>query len=737
MREFNEISFIECYNIHNVDYLLSSGRKHLTELIKKNNPEKHRNAGESTKDYSGRVYNLLKRIKKSGDGSIIVKYKHGTDKTEGRNFSKCLAIQGIPTNIKNFIVNPEWKDYDMVNCFPVLLLHLARKSTTLDNDDVKHLSHYVNNRELVLEKYGLTKNDIIMTLFKDNARPTNPHLRELNNELKNIKKNLVENSNVKTTNTKNPISSIVSHLLNILESEILYSVFKKHPNRDIALCFDGFMSGEDIEVSELDEITKEYGIKWKIKDTTTDIIVPDNFEYDEFKIEKTTFEEDNHKILTPFHYMCRIDGEWIPTNHTTLEQRNAEMPKFDDGKVPFIKKWCSDPSIKTFDKIQFNPYNKNPDPTRTNVFNTFVPLTRIDAPIGGDYTDFIDNYFNVLLYNLCERNDEMTMYLKKYIAHMIQYPEQLPETIVYIRGNQGIGKDSLIMLFTRLINNENYTITVDDPRRIFGQFNKDASEKLMICINELSPKDATEYENKIKSFSTKVVVKVEHKGINGTTGVKNCARLFVLSNNIEIVPLTHSSRREFVIEGYAPSECKDECKLFWDKLYEYIENDTAINHLFHYLNNINLDGFNTRHFKRGRFYSTLAESSIPPIITFLYKMNYDELSSHQDGDTLITHTDFAVDYNEYCIDNNAKHKKLSHAKIETALNDVKHLVRKTKLNASHKGQKRTMFWKFNKDVLINYIKQVYYQYEYKVDELDEKDIKKPQKTNECKIKDDL
>ena len=736
MKEFNEMKFIECFNIHNVDYLLSKGKKHLTDLVKQNKPEKNRNPSESIGSYVDRIYTLLKRIKKT-DGSIIVEYKHGEGKTEGRNFSRSLSIQGIPTNIKNFIVSSDWKDYDMVNCFPTLLLHLANQSTTLDTNDTINLKHYVDNRELVCEKHGLSKNDIIMTLFKDNARPKTPYLKTLNKELQNIKFKLTENSNITTTNTKNPISSIISQMLNILESTILYSVFQKFPSVEKALCFDGFMSGEDIDIEDLNTLTQSYGVKWKIKDTTTDIIVPDDYVYDEFTVLKTSFEEDNHKIRHPFHYLCKVAGKYEIFNQLHLEQENAPMPTFDEGKTTFIKKWTTCPTIKTFDTVAFNPYNKNPDPTPPNIWNRFVPLTRVDAPVNGDYTEFITEYFDVLMYNLCERDTDMAKFLKNYLAHMIQYPEVLPETIVYIRGNQGIGKDTLMNIITRLIDNDTYTRVIDDPMRLFGQFNKDASEKLAICINELSPKDAREFENKIKSFSTKHTISVEHKGINGTTEVKNCARLFVMSNDINIAKLSISSRREFIIEGHPPSNSQTECVRFWDTLYKYIKDDNAINALFQHLNRLPLKDFNPRQFKRGRFYSSLMESNIPPIINFLYKLDYTTLNTYTDGDTVIPLKDFAEEYNKYCTDNNARHKKLSHGKIETALNDVKHLINKIKLKKPDDDSKRCQYWKFNHTLLLEYIKEHHYKYEYKVEEIDEDGIQSPKTKTSCLIKDCL
>ena len=734
MKEFNEISFFESYTPAHIQYLISQGKPLIKELVGKNKPEKNRETDETTKEYVDRIYNFLLKINKNGGDCLMVNYKHGEGKTDGRNFSTTLSIQGIPTNIRNFIVRSDWKDYDMVNCHPTLLLYLAEQSTTLDASDTVLLKHYVNNRQLVFDKNNLTKNDITMMMFKDKSRPKNEYLQKFAKELENIKFKLVANSNITTTNTKNPISSTISQMLNILESKILYSVFKAYPNRNIALCFDGFMSGDNIEIEHLNEITKEYGIVWKIKDRSSDITVPEDFVFDSYKIYKKGFEENNHKIVFPLHFMSKVDGIYRVYSQTNFIQNNMNCPKFN--KLPFTTNWFCDPTIKTFDRADFYPYNKNPDKTSANIFNTFIPLSRLDTTPTEDYSDFIKNYFDLLLYNLAERDVDMKDYLKKYIAHMIQYPEILPETIVYIRGEQGIGKDTLIKIINRLINNPTYTITIDDPLQIFGKFNRDASQKLMICINELSPTDAADYENKIKSFSTKETINIEDKGINGTTQIRNVARLFVLSNNIHIAKLSHSSRREFIIEGYAPHTNPDKCNEFWDKLHHYIDDDDCMNALFHHLNNIDLDGFQPRKFKRGQFYSTLMEANIPPIISFLYKMNYNTLQTCEGGDCLITHNEFANDYNAYCSDNNSKHKKLSNRKIETALNEVKQVVIKTKRKCQDDPSKRTLYWKFNKDSLQEYIKNKFYKYEYDITEI-EGEINEPAETDSCKIDESL
>lgn len=733
MKELNEIIFFEEFETYNIDYLLSRGKSFLADLVKQNQPDKNGKAQECNQEYISSIFSFLWKLKQN-EGMIPVRYKHGLNKSSGRNYCKGLGIQSIPRNIKNFIAMSNYTDYDMENCHFALLLYLAGKNKDISVSETVMLEDYVKNRDDILKNHTITKTDVIKTLYKDNARPKNEYLKKFNIELKNIKSKLKESTTTTTTNTDNPISSIISQIINEVESNILLSVYKKINTKMMSLCFDGFMCQEDISLDVLNELTKEYGVVWKIKPTTSDIVVPEDFVYDKYQITMKTFEENNHKIHYPLHFMCKVDGEYREYNQVGLEQLYNNMPRFEDNKIPFTRLWLRDPKIKCFDRVDFNPFNKDPDTTPPNIFNTFVPFSRLENTATENKDDFIKNYFDVLLFNLCERDEEMALFLKKYIAHLIQYPNIQPETIVYIRGDQGIGKDTLIKIIAKLINNKTYSIVVDDPLRIFGRFNKDASEKLMICINELSAQDAAEYENKIKSFSTKEVVDVENKGINGTSSVKNKARVFVLSNNIRIVKLTSSSRREFIVEGFAPSNDSEKCIKFWNELFTQLDDESVIDWLFHHLNNLDLTGFNPKVFKRGKFYSSLMESNIPPIINFLKQIDCEYLDKYKDGSHLYTQSDFAKDYNEYCNEDNTGKRKLSNSYIETALNDVKQYITSNKLTVNGK---RTLCWKFNHTQLIKYIDNKYYKYHQETDSLDEKDIIKKKKKYACEIDDML
>ena len=72
------------------------------------------------------------------------------------------GIQSIPSVFRGLICRNNMTDVDMKNCHPTILHQLCLKY----NVPCKYLSEYVLNRSELLAKNGLTKMDIIKSMFK-------------------------------------------------------------------------------------------------------------------------------------------------------------------------------------------------------------------------------------------------------------------------------------------------------------------------------------------------------------------------------------------------------------------------------------------------------------------------------------------------------------------------------------------------------------------------------------------
>jgi len=725
--------FYETFDLDNVKYLRSLSDKELTDLLKQNSIDKTGKKIKVTVDYIKAIKNYLKRIIKY-EGDVPVKYKYGKECTSGRLFSDGMALQSIPNNIRDCIRDDAYIDYDMINAHPSILLYLAKNNQNINKIQYLLLEKYVNNRDNILLENNFTKQDLLVVLYSDRFNPKYSdinYLKGLFREFSYLKEHLVTDT-TNITNTKNPISSLLCRMICETENNILQSVLKSCVNtpKECALCFDGFLCKENISVESLDKITEQYGVRWKIKPRNNTITVPEDFVADQYLITKAEFEQDNFMVTYPLCFWHKVDGKWRVFKEHDFTTINKILPKIN-GKS-FVSAWLCDPTRLEYNATNFFPYNKNPPANPSNIFNTFVPFTRlehIDDPIIPEFNTFLD-MFNTLVFHLCEQNQVMVDFLMKYIAHMIQYPEILPETIIYLKGPQGIGKDALITVIETLINNTDYLIRSVTLENLFGRFNFAVGNKLCIDINEMTNSDAIKYKEDIKKIATLHTNLIENKGIDGFSKVNNAVRLFIKSNNNKPVCLSESSRREFVVEGSPISKDKNVCIEFFEKFYSLTKKYPEIyNNLFKYFNDMDLKGFDVRNSPRGKLFCHLQTDNVRPIYSWLHTLDVSYKPKHKSGDILYPVSELLTDYNRYCKENSIK-LYLTPSTMNDSLRPLKEFIYQSRTSVKNK---KNNYWRFNEKLLKECIETTYFKNRIELPVIDQKDIIS---TDECEITED-
>ena len=214
-------------------------------------------------------------------------YKKARGSTIGREYVHKFGIQSLQHALRGFLAT-DYTDYDMRNCHPVLLLHLCKQST-INKADYSFISDYVSNRENILDTHSLTKRQICIMINLDNpSKNKNTWLSGFNSQLKIIKDHLIKNEckDITTTNITNPISSRVSKLLGKIENDIITEIMDKYEITNGTKMFDGFLSKQNIPVSELDAMTEKYGVVWVTKPHDLSIEIDDDIIIKETKVEK-------------------------------------------------------------------------------------------------------------------------------------------------------------------------------------------------------------------------------------------------------------------------------------------------------------------------------------------------------------------------------------------------------------------------------------------------------------------
>ena len=641
-----QIKFTETLNVKRCIQVLNLSKSEIKDNFWQKDAFKH---GVHAVEWTSYVHTLKKLLRTAigSNGKIKQEYKYAAGQDEGRLYVKHGGVQSLQHTVRNYLYGEFYYDVDMVNCHPRLLLHACIDM----NIQCVFLNEYVTDREKVLTENNLSKRDILVAMYTDNNRikKSNEWYNCFIYELKNIKKVLVpmlKESGMVTDNIKNPDSSLVSRHLCRLENVVLQTAIRYFGTCAEVPMFDGVMvSREFCDESELqghihtlnEQVHEAFNgcVIFAAKPTVCDIQLPEvDNEAKEYETAKAAFEEEHFLTVNPFIFWKRnrrVDGSFeynqlraeefklVCKEHKIIDYKaNGDMKITD-----IFDTWIGDKTKKQYDKIDFVPYGKVmvcPD-FIYNTFDGFHAPTLVD-----DYTPVPVDNFKELIWNLCDQNQVMNDYIIRFIAHMFQYPNKLPEEIVVFKSWTGTGKDTLVRTLQALMGTKYVAIT-EEPDHIFGQFNETLKSKICVFLNEMEGRQGINYQEKLKGHSTSSHNRVNAKFEKPLIEANKC-RLFVNSNNENPVNVQMNDRR-FVIcqSGYGlVANTKDPeqaatVKAFWNKYYRDLRDEDWIASLYHFLyNEIDLSEWESTKVPGGVAKELMRSKNINPLYHFLKTM---------------------------------------------------------------------------------------------------------------------
>jgi hypothetical protein len=236
------------------------------------------------------------RVKGEKYAELEQSYKHSAGASNGRLYVRGFGVQSLQSKIRKFLTGDTMVDIDMCNAHPTILLNIVNKfnaANSVGKIRCNFLKQYVENRSEILETHHFEKNDFLICLNSDKLITNkkekgfytkNNFLIDFHREKTEIYRRLIEDTDyikkyeIKTSNTKNPISSKINKLLCIKENQALK---RKVKTQHIVPMFDGFM----IRIEDKDKydymIELDENIKWAFKDNSNTIF--DTSEWEEGK----------------------------------------------------------------------------------------------------------------------------------------------------------------------------------------------------------------------------------------------------------------------------------------------------------------------------------------------------------------------------------------------------------------------------------------------------------------------
>lgn len=270
---------------------------------------------------------------------------------------------------------------------------------------------------------------------------------------------------------------------------------------------------------------------------------------------KTYFEKYHFKVNNPYCFGRKsVDGyEFISREslHNIYENLYIRSDK-GKAKKSFTHMWIVCENIRVYEDYDFCPPPINIDCHTFNLFNGFVYEKFDNIELTNEEIMEESRIFIKHIWYLSGKNNDVTEYLLNYFAHMLQYAGELPRTAILLKSEQGVGKSLFLEMFGEKILGERYILPTAELDHLIGRFPL-ISQKIMCVMDETNGKDSFAGNDKIKNIITAKTLYCEKKGIDAQQ-IRNCNRMFFLSNNENPIKIEQSDRR-FVV-----AECSSDIK---------------------------------------------------------------------------------------------------------------------------------------------------------------------------------
>lgn len=296
---------------------------------------------------------------------------------------------------------------------------------------------------------------------------------------------------------------------------------------------------------------------------------------------KQQFEISRAKIITPACYIDRkSNDEIIIRTETEMKQAYMHMSYYvmkrnvneghENDEIDeetgitlrpksFINTWMKDPHIRIYEQTIFSPNLKNVPCNNYNLFNGF------------DYYRFIEHHsynYEKGLKGLCilqnhirslsgkDRTEDVYHYIVQWLAQLVQYPEHKIGIALLFRSRQGAGKTLLFDYIGKCLLGAKYYFETADANDIFGDFNSQLDNKLLIVYDEAAGKDTFTNADNLKNKITGSTRNSHAKFAKKQT-IDDYARYVFLSNNLTPVRKEDGDRR-FMCIRCSDDNCGDD-----------------------------------------------------------------------------------------------------------------------------------------------------------------------------------
>ena len=270
------------------------------------------------------------------------------------------------------------------------------------------------------------------------------------------------------------------------------------------------------------------------------------------------------------NYYKKQDGELL------MRRRLESLPIPSKPKDVIADFWV-DPSTLMYNRTAFTP-----EPTSATTLNYWSGYTV--EPTDGDWK-LIDDYLHDVI---CNGDTSSHTYLLKFLAHMVQKPEEKPGVLIALLSGQGTGKGVFFRLLRAIWART--TLQVSDVDEVVGKFNASLERHYVVCMDEAIFSGDRKSLDRLKSMITEPVVRIEQK-YQPARSIESKHRFFAASNHEHFAHIEKDDRRFFFLRV---SHCRQEDHEYFGKLCDAIHDTDILGGMVKFLEDLDLTGFDVR-----------------------------------------------------------------------------------------------------------------------------------------------
>ena len=240
-------------------------------------------------------------------------------------------------------------------------------------------------------------------------------------------------------------------------------------------------------------------------------------------------------------------------------KRHIETLPIATKPKEIIEQFLIDPKTHTYDEIAFSPLK-----TPSTTLNYWRGPTVTPTP--GDWSVIRDFLYQVI----CNEDLNLYHYLLRYIAHMLQHPEEKPSIAIVLLSGSGCGKGTFFQLLSAIWSKS--ALEVSDINQVIGTFNAALEKNYVVMMDEaifVGNKAAME---RLKNMISEPTVRVEQKYQPSRT-IESFHRFFAASNSEHFANIPIDDRRFVFIKV---SDRKQQDLMYFDMVHKAINDSSTI-----------------------------------------------------------------------------------------------------------------------------------------------------------------